>query len=73
MAPRSREPEIARGRPLSSFSGGAYLQWKVSAKALTEWQLLEGVYVLKTNLPTRSAPLASRLRQDGSRKMSLAV
>jgi transposase len=37
------------------------LQWKISARALQEWQLLEGVYVLKTNLPPRSHPLAKAL------------
>jgi transposase len=38
-----------------------HLQWKVKAKALQEWRLLEGVYVLKTSLSTRQAPLAKAL------------
>lgn len=41
--------------------GQFHLQWKIDAKALEEWQLLEGVYVLKTNLSTRSYPLAKTL------------
>src|SRR5262249_33972444 len=36
-----------------------HLQWQLDAKALEEWKLLEGVYVLKTSLPTRNAPLAT--------------
>jgi transposase len=38
-----------------------HLQWKMNAKALEEWKRLEGVYVLKTNLSTRHAPLAKAL------------
>jgi Domain of unknown function (DUF4277) len=41
--------------------GQFHLQWEVSAKALAEWQRLEGAYVLKTSLPIRSAPLAKAL------------
>jgi transposase len=41
--------------------GQYHLQWQTNAKALEEWQLLEGVYVLKTNLSTRSHPLATAL------------
>jgi transposase len=41
--------------------GQFQLQWKLNAKALEEWKLLEGVYVLKTNLSTRSHPLAKAL------------
>jgi transposase len=38
-----------------------HLQWKVNAKALEAWKRLEGVYVLKTSLSTRQAPLAKAL------------
>jgi transposase len=38
-----------------------HLQWQTNAKALEEWKRLEGVYVLKTNLSTRNAPLAKAL------------
>jgi transposase len=41
--------------------GQFHLQWQVEAKALEEWKLLEGVYVLKTNLATRSHPTAKAL------------
>jgi len=37
------------------------LQWQMNAEALAEWKLLEGVYVLKTSLPARQAPLAKAL------------
>lgn len=37
------------------------LDWKINATALQEWQLLEGVYVLKTNLSVASHPLAKAL------------
>jgi transposase len=38
-----------------------HLGWQVNAQALEEWQLLEGVYVLKTSLSTRQAPPAKAL------------
>jgi transposase len=41
--------------------GQFLLRWKISPKALEEWKLLEGVYVLKTDLSTRSYPLAKAL------------
>lgn len=37
------------------------LTWKMDAKALERSKLLEGVYVLKTNLPKQSYPLAKTL------------
>jgi hypothetical protein len=37
------------------------LQWKINAQALEEWQLLEVVYVLKTDLSTGSHPPAKAL------------
>jgi transposase len=42
--------------------GGFTLTWHFDAKALERWQHLEGVYVLKTNLPERTHPLAEVLR-----------
>lgn len=36
-------------------------RWQMNAKALHEWKLLEGVYVLKTSLSTSNAPLAKAL------------
>jgi transposase len=37
------------------------LKWQIDPKALERSRLLEGVYVLKTNLPKRSYPLAKTL------------
>ena len=42
--------------------GGFRLTWQFDAEALERWQHLEGVYVLKTNLPERTHPLAEVLR-----------
>jgi transposase len=42
----------------------SHVQWEMNAKALEEWERLEGVYVLKTNLGTSSAPLAKALAKD---------
>jgi transposase len=42
--------------------GGFVLTWQFAAGVLERWQNLEGVYVLKTNLPGRSHPLAEVLR-----------
>jgi transposase len=50
------EYELAQDR-----RGQFHLRWKIKAQALEEWKLLEGVYVLKTNLTTRSHPLAKAL------------
>ena len=41
--------------------GQLQLKWQLDAKALAERQLLEGVYVLKTNLPKRGHALAKTL------------
>jgi transposase len=38
------------------------LTWEFNAAVLQRWQHLEGVYVLKTNLPERTHPLAEVLR-----------
>jgi transposase len=42
--------------------GRFLLTWQFDAGALRRWQDLEGVYVLKTNLPERTHPLAEVLR-----------
>jgi transposase len=43
--------------------GGRFtLTWELGAAGLERWQHLEGVYVLKTNLPGRTHPLAEVLR-----------
>jgi len=39
--------------------GQFQLQWKIRQQELEQWKLLEGVYVLKTNLPSRQCPLAN--------------
>jgi transposase len=41
---------------------GFTLTWQFDAGAVERWQHLEGVYVLKTNLPERTHPLAEVLR-----------
>jgi hypothetical protein len=42
--------------------GRFLLTWRFDARALERWKDLEGVYVLKTNLPERTHPLAEVLR-----------
>jgi transposase len=49
-------------RLVQESDGGFTLTWQFDAKALQRWQHLEGVYVLKTNLPERTHPLAEVLR-----------
>jgi transposase len=44
-------------------SGLLQLQWQVDAKALQERKLLEGVFVLKTNLLKKKCPLVGVLRK----------
>jgi transposase len=41
--------------------GQFHLQWKIQRNQLQEWKKLEGVYLLKTNLPSRQCPLAKTL------------
>jgi transposase len=41
--------------------GQFHLSCKTDEKALEQWKLLEGVYVLKTDLPRRQYPLAATL------------
>jgi transposase len=43
-------------------AGKLQFTWQIDAKALQEWQHLEGVYVLKTNVPSRSLPAVKVLR-----------
>jgi Transposase DDE domain len=42
--------------------GGFMLTWQIDSGALERWKDLEGIYVLKTNLPDRTHPLAEVLR-----------
>jgi Domain of unknown function (DUF4277)/Transposase DDE domain len=42
--------------------GQFHLTWGLDPAALERWQALEGVYVLKTNLPGRTHPVAEVLR-----------
>jgi len=46
---------------LTEKKGTFTLQWRLEPKALQEWQALEGVYLLKTSLPSRRLPLAKAL------------
>jgi transposase len=67
-----RRLEAARGkyaegalldyRLVQDTDGRFRLTWEIDAAAMERWQHLEGVYVLKTNLPERSYPLAEVLR-----------
>jgi transposase len=41
--------------------GRFHLRWQIDAQALEAWKLLEGAYVLKTNLAARSHPTAKAL------------
>lgn len=41
---------------LAGKEGSYTLTWERNAKALAEWQKLEGVFVLKTNMSTRKLP-----------------
>jgi transposase len=49
-------------RLVQGSDGRFVLNWEFDAEALQRWQNLEGVYVLKTNLPGRTHPLAEVLR-----------
>jgi transposase len=49
-------------RLVQDTDGRFRLTWEIDAAALGRCQHLEGVYVLKTNLPERSCPLAEVLR-----------
>jgi transposase len=48
---------------LSGDDGAGFgLSWQLDPAELERWQHLEGIYVLKTNLPKKSHPLAEVLR-----------
>jgi transposase len=49
-------------RLTKSKGGRFHLEWGLDAKALERWQHLEGVYVLKTNLPRTTHRLTKVLR-----------
>ena len=57
------EGKLFTYRLTTKRSGALELHWEIDAKALKEWQLLEGVFVLKTNLSKRSCPLQRVLRK----------
>jgi transposase len=63
-AAKGKYPEgaLLEYRLVQKPGGGFVLTWQFDAEALEQWQHLEGVYVLKTNLPERSHPLAEVLR-----------
>ena len=63
-AAKGKYPEGALFRyQLRQARGGQFhLTWNLDADALQRRQALEGVYVLKTNLPGRTHPLAEVLR-----------
>lgn len=44
-------------------SGLLQLQWRMDAQALEEWKLLEGVFLLKTNIPKKKCSLEQVLRK----------
>jgi len=56
------EGMLVEYRLVQGPGGGFALTWQLDAGALERWQHLEGVYVLKTNLPGRTHPLAEVLR-----------
>jgi len=56
------EGSLFRYQLTEDCNGSFHLSWKIDPEALQEWQHLEGVYVLKTNLARRSHPLAKVLR-----------
>lgn len=68
---------------LTNTRGGLRLTWKIDTKALQQREQLEGVYVLKTNLPKKAHPTAEVLttykqqsqveRRIGNLKGPLAV
>lgn len=68
-----RRLEVARGkytegklftyRLTTKRSGTLELHWEIDAQALQEWQLLEGVFVLKTNVPKKKCSLERVLRK----------
>jgi transposase len=63
-AAKGKYPEgaLLEYRLAQNHDGGFHLTWEADAAALQRWEQLEGVYVLKTNLPDRTHPLAEVLR-----------
>lgn len=63
-AAKGKYPEgaLLEYRLAKDADGRFRLTWETDAAALQQWEQLEGVYVLKTNLPGRSHPLAEVLR-----------
>jgi transposase len=55
------EGELFTWQLTKNGQGQFQLTWKTNGKALERQKLLEGVYVLKTNLSRRSCPLAKTL------------
>jgi len=53
---------------LTERRGKFTLSWKIDPKLLAEWEHLEGVYVLKTNLSKRTYPIAKLLETYGDQK-----
>jgi transposase len=56
------EGELFTYRLTRDRTGGFHLAWEIAAEALERRQDLEGVYVLKTNLPKPTHPTAEVLR-----------
>ncbi|MBI1914318.1 MAG: hypothetical protein HYS12_06215 [Planctomycetes bacterium] len=59
---RSDEGALFRYELTQSEAGAFALRFWLDSAALARWQQLEGVYVLKTSLPSRPRPLAEVLR-----------
>jgi transposase len=51
------EGKLFRYQLTRQRSGQLQLDWAIDAQALAEWKLLEGVFVLKTNLAKKRCPL----------------
>ncbi len=59
---RYAEGELFTYRLTRDRTGGFHLAWEINVEALQRRQDLEGVYVLKTNLPKSTHPTAEVLR-----------
>jgi len=58
---RYAEGKLIEYELVEDRKGRFSLKWKIDRKALQRWELLEGVYVLKTDLPKGTHPLAGVL------------